>query len=90
MRVLCIDNKPRPEEGPVNENGVSEILNENQVYTVGQRFNQARGYNDKILNIPVYTLIEIGSKWGFAVDRFVPISDIDETEFIREYNLEKV
>lgn len=76
MKVICIDDTIRPnefEEGPNIKEGCD--------YTV---VNQCIGYDKKWNAGPCYELLETGTHWLYDVDRFIPLSNIDETEMIRE------
>jgi hypothetical protein len=75
MRVLCVDagQLKRP------------LLKEGEVYAVYEE-------NTWYFNMPVFFLTEIdcnGKKHPFAQDRFIPLSDIDETELVNELETEK-
>lgn len=76
MRVLCIDSKNRSYTQIPNN-----FLVEGNVYTV----------LDKVLemtiNVMCYELVEDPDAL-YAIDRFIPVSDIDEKEF--ELKLNKV
>jgi len=82
MKVICIDGtKP----------GTRGIL-----------YNISLGNEDQIYEGETYTVIESGEEQGYKFfrlkekfhrykqSRFAPISDIDETEFVRNYNKELV
>lgn len=88
MKVICIDDKPKPNEEFVPEMGLS-VIKEGCEYTVVW---QGLGYDDvgcKINPAPVYELAEdIG--FGYPTWRFVPLSSIDEKEFERNYIKETV
>lgn len=84
MKVLCIDDKPRPGEVP----GIEP--KEGETYTVSQEGNGECAITHKL--IPCYRLVELSNPpndWHDK-DRFIPVSSIDETEFERNYNKELV
>lgn len=83
MRVICINN------GPLTERGIKSSapeLTEGEVYTV-TGLSATGGYVLKEVtpkqNRSFYVL-------GWIKDRFIPLSTIDETEMIRETNLQKI
>jgi len=79
MKVICIDVKPY-------NNGTCEELVVGETYTVVNSFI----YGEKIL---VYQLEELPPPTpfhGYDSRRFIPVSEIDETEFVRNYNKELV
>lgn len=83
MKVLCIDNKkfPSPYKSATN----AGLLAEGEIYTVIDNGISKEGY-------PIYILKGLKSKseeGGFWVERFIPISDIDETEMGRKENLQE-
>ncbi len=45
---------------------------------------------NKIVQVDEYPLSPDGQPWYWSSDCFAPVSDIDETEMKREYNLNKV
>ena len=77
MKVICIDDKPRL--------GCHCEVKEGDQYTVVATFI------GKWSGREYYGLAEfpdfIEGEKGFHADRFIPLSSIDETEMIREYNL---
>ncbi|MEO7048900.1 MAG: hypothetical protein ABI091_26595 [Ferruginibacter sp.] len=82
FKVVCI------KKGRLNPislvKGISHLV-EGEIYTVKRKLV---GINDKHEKIDAYELIEItGTN---AADLFIPLSDIDETEFERNYNTEKI
>ena len=79
MKVICIQTDTKTVKGPqVPTNSVKEV----EVYTVigGERFN----------NKQYYRLAEMDYWTVYLSDLFVPLSQIDETEFERNYNKELV
>jgi predicted RNA-binding protein with TRAM domain len=79
MRVLCIDSKVRPNS--CNHN-LLHLINEGEEYEV---YDTRLGKGtDGIIGI-VYYLVGINERPnGFNANRFIPISDIDETELVNE------
>lgn len=77
MKVICIDNKG------------AEELTEGNDYIVEQ-------FLLSVFDLPMYYLIGFnrlnaaGSRYGYDVNRFVPLSEIDEMEFIATCNKELV
>ena len=80
MKVLCIDDKIRA--GDIDHGWT---VKEFETYTVVGSF-----FCDEI-NMNCFELKEDPMNWkyGWDEDRFIPLSKIDETEMIREYNLQK-
>ena len=77
MKVICIN--AAPEVGDY-ETG---LLVENEIYTVVLESPATDVYG----NIEVcYCLIEIDGPYAFSKHRFIPLSEISETEFERNYN----
>lgn len=76
MRVLCIDDSERP--NTIETNCDFEVI-EGRVYHV---------YNEWISEdkIRCYSLEEDPERdaYGFEADRFIPLSNIDETELLKE------
>jgi hypothetical protein len=73
MKVMCIDD----------EDQLGSDLKYGEIYTVYDEDNTT-------FNVPVVFLEEI-DQWGWwqepwAKDRFIPLSEIDETTFERNYN----
>ena len=81
MRVMCINNKPI--NGYNLTNNELHKIKEGKCYTVTKFTMTPNGYGK-------YDLLGVDHDNGFSTLRFIPLSDIDETEFIRNYNLEKV
>lgn len=77
MRAICIDDKL---SGGCD---ADFIIKERQTYDILRAFQRGK---------PEWWWYELKIQpgVGYAVERFIPISDISETEFIRNYNLEKV
>lgn len=80
MKVICIDDKPRPGDytGSVN-------VKEGNTYTV---LREAIGFGQDFRACRCYVLFEIPKSVNpnnlFEVNRFIRLSDIDETELINE------
>lgn len=84
MRVICIDNKPRPYSKNIE---ILNLIKEGEEYEVYLE-SLGRGTDGTIL--PVYYLKGINERpKGFASDRFIPISDKDETTLVNEEFEEK-
>lgn len=79
MKVLCINNKPI--RGLAN--GHLEMIQEGAIYTVDTNVNSC----------VLYVLLEAtriepdGEIIAFSKKRFIPLSDIDETQLIKERTL---
>ena len=80
-KVICINDKPIQKMTGCWSNPTG--LKEGETYTVTKEFFDAGGYLS-------YCLLEAkcdGNIWGgYKAYRFVPLSSIDETEFVRDYN----
>ncbi len=72
FKVLCIDDKPRILP--------FKVLTENKVYTVIGNVKDMYGEVGYLLLEVKHPIPEI----GFLPRRFIPISNIDETELIKE------
>lgn len=81
MRVICVNVCPLPNR----HNGDLNKLEYLKEYTVVQKKDAPRGFIG-------YILAEVSSPnpYGFDSTRFIPLSSIDETEMIREFQTEKV
>jgi hypothetical protein len=75
MKVICIDNKPHKDSYDVR---ALSMLREGEVYEAFQSENPL-GYRLKEIPTP--------NSSGFFKSRFIPLSEMDETEFVREENL---
>ncbi len=75
MRVVCINNKPI--YGFNLTNIGLEKIEEGKTYEVTNFEMTPNGFGK-------YDLKGIINKDGYSVLRFIPVSDIDETELIRE------
>jgi hypothetical protein len=84
MRVICIDAKDKPFCYPVDG-----AITEGEIYTVVRISNLSRDINDRIESHPVY-LLEGISDFGFGVERFIPLSEIDEMELELINSIEEV
>lgn len=71
MRVICINNSFI--SGAGNEPELLCLLKEGETYTVVNTVNYGLGYILQEVEHP-------NSKRGFSVKRFIPLSNIDETE----------
>ena len=78
MRVICIDKTPRPTS---TDREALQALEIGAEYTVVNN-PHPRGYE----------LLEVKTKCrsGFFMDRFIPLSEIDETTFERNFKKELV
>lgn len=89
-KVLCIDGVPERFKVVHNWGGVQyqntatkqTQIYEGTIYTVSE--------DTVYMGIPCYGLSEIGAPYKYRKSRFIPVSDIDETEFIREELTETV
>lgn len=81
MRVICIDDKERPGEYP----DADFTIKEGETYNVCRAVTSENG-------IFCYSLLEdpYRAMYCYAADRFIPVSDIDEKEFERNYNFQTV
>lgn len=79
MKVVCIDDTAG---SLINPCGFT--IKEGEIYTV------YRTFIGMITGKPCYALNEDDYKGGYLCTRFIPVSDIDETEFERNYKTEKV
>lgn len=85
MKVICINGNHINNPGVPNNTPVGLI--EGEIYTVIEVMTHP------IWKSTGYLLAEIKSDaymGGFLAERFAPISEIDETEMIREYNKQLV
>lgn len=79
MRVLCIDNKPRPYSKNIEILNLIKEGNEYEVYRDGT----GMGVDGTIE--AVYYLVGINQRpKGLAASRFILLSGIDETELVKE------
>lgn len=77
MRVLCIDNKPRPAS---YNPSILKYIQEGVDYEVESVEN---GMNKNGEIGVIYYLVGVNTKpHGFAVDRFVPLSEVDKLELV--------
>lgn len=74
MEVLCIDNKP-------GYNGHAALLRVGEKYIVSQSDHPDGYFVEGLLRHPI-----TGREISFKKSRFIPISEIDETEMERNYN----
>lgn len=76
-KVICIDDSPGQNtkfSGPTPKCG--DILTVN--------------WEGDYFGIYTYCFVEYGDRYGYAASRFIPLSSISESEFVRNYNTEKV
>lgn len=75
MKVLCIDAEPRDGDCETN------LLEENKVYhAVGECMAVGTDGSESL----AYLLAEFSPENGFEQDRFIPLSDIDEMELVKQ------
>jgi len=81
MKVICIDAKSKVDINRhlLKEGGYYNTIYDGDCYCV--RTNSIS---------PGYALAEFGMAIGFDKSRFIPLSDVDEKEFERNYNKELV
>lgn len=77
MRVLCIDDKQRPGDYPGSPN-----VREGCEYVV---VDTCKGYGRDGSVVLSYKLEGFNKKYCWDCDRFIPISDISETDMERDY-----
>ncbi len=73
MRVICIDAKPRK-----YTNGIMDI-SEGEIYEVEKTLLSNMG-NMMHLLVGHYDYTNYGERIGYAADRFIPLSNIDELQ----------
>jgi len=78
MKVICIDASPESNDHK------SGLLKEGAVYTV---LFDCLVYGTDGKTTKGYALVEFGDKYGFDAKRFVPLSEIDELELVKEREL---
>ncbi|HEX8331900.1 MAG TPA: hypothetical protein VF622_04715 [Segetibacter sp.] len=80
MKVICIDAKTR--EGD-KDSPSGWTVKEGEAYTV-------RGVFESEDDLMCYALEEDpdNDEWGFEVNRFIPLSEIDEMEYYQEHQKE--
>ena len=78
MKVMCIDDKERPGDYPGSPN-----VAEGDVYTTTCT---CKGYGRDGSIVLSYKLEEFDQKFCWDCDRFIPLSDISETEMRRNYS----
>lgn len=81
FKVLCINNKSIRGVGNMH----LDMLEENKNYTVVE-------FEDTANKVGKYHLKEVESPGhnGWSALRFIPLSDIDETEMERNYNFDEL
>lgn len=86
MKVICIDD--RADENADLSHGLPPIV-VGEIYTVTKYSEYSKNKYGIVERWPVYCLAERGDGLvGYDVKRFVPLSNIDEKEFERNYNKE--
>ena len=81
MRVLCVDGKKRPGDYPNTPTVV-----EGCIYHTTRTCD---GYGVDKSVVLSYKLEEFDQKYCWDCDRFIPLSDISESELQRNYQLNK-
>lgn len=81
FKVICIDAAIR------NDELFQGILIEGCVYTVNYMSELSRNRFGVIENHPVYGLVEFTDNDCFGVERFIPLSEIDELQLVNEKQL---
>lgn len=84
MKVMCITDSPKTKYNII---GIFPMREEDRVYC-GEIYNVI--YIEMNLGVKVFTLSERPKNIGYNSQYFIPISDIDETEMVRESISEKV
>jgi hypothetical protein len=75
MKYICIStNWPIDERCPFK-------IEVGDIFTLDYIFKHDSGFQ-------AYVWVET-PEWGWQMDAFAPLSDIDETEMVREYNFKK-
>jgi len=82
MKVLCIDSKPVCP----HEYDLQPELKEGESYDVKGEFKSMCSCCG-LTDIPTYKMVSYGHY--YSISHFIIGSDIDETEMVREYNLQK-
>lgn len=78
MKIICIN----AENDPTSEMPCDLI--EGDIYTAVDYYELSYGKDMVIENRPTYILAERDKRYGYCVKRFIPLSDIDETELVNE------
>lgn len=81
MKVLCIDDKIRPGDFPETPN-----VTEGRIYHTTCTC-QGRGVDNSLALS--YKLEEFDQKYCWDCDRFIPLSDLSETEMQRNYKFDR-
>ena len=82
MRVLCIDDKERPGDYPGSPN-----VEEGCMYNTAAT---CKGYGKDGSVVLSYKLEGFSKKYCWDCDRFIPVSDISETDMDRDYQLKEL
>ena len=83
MKVLCIDATSFPDCLPCD-------IYEGDVYTVIDQRDSGLNIHGEDIPGVVYVLAERSSKDGYSCERFIPLSDLDETELVNDEYLDKI
>lgn len=78
MKVICVDNTNENKSLP------DPVLGDNYTVIDECEFGSLEYYQFSELKAP-YPF-----RWWYLKSRFIPLSSISETEFVRNYNTEKV
>ena len=81
MRVICIDDKERP-----GDYSLFPQVEEGCIYNTTCT---CKGYGKDGSVVLSYKLQEFNQKYCWDCDRFIPLSDLSETEMQRNYKLKK-
>lgn len=81
MKVICIDDRERPGDYPGSPN-----VSEGDIYTTTCT---CKGYGRDGSVVMSYKLEEFDQKYCWDCDRFIPLSDISETDMHRDYSGKK-
>lgn len=82
MKVVCIDAESRLDCPPCD-------LVEGDIYTVIDTMHFSQNKYGRIQEHAVYILSERTIDFGYGVERFIPLSDLDEIELVTEEFKEK-
>ncbi len=85
MNVICIDNKPRQFSPSPH---LLALIKEGCIYEVEE---ESVGFDLMGNKMASFILKGVNKRpQGYAADRFIPLSDIDETEILAERETELV
>jgi hypothetical protein len=82
LRVICIDSKERAGDYPA-----SQTVTEGHIYNTTAT---CKGYGKDGSVVLSYKLVEFDQKYCWDCDRFIPLSDISETEMKPYYKLKEL